>query len=69
MATCEAMEFALKGSMFLEMPNLKIDNILRLFPLTDIPTPNHRNYNQGIPIFVVCYVSLTGFDGNLSPDL
>jgi hypothetical protein len=69
METCEAMEFALKGSMFLEMPNLKIDNILRLFPLTGASTPSYRNYDQGIPIFVVCYVSLTGFVGNLSPDL
>jgi hypothetical protein len=25
----EAMDFALKGSMFLELPNLKIDEILR----------------------------------------
>jgi len=34
MAAGEAMEFALKGSMFLGKDNLKIAKILRLFPLT-----------------------------------
>jgi hypothetical protein len=42
MDVCEAMEFALKGSMFLEKANLKIENILRYAPLTKLQTPNCR---------------------------
>jgi hypothetical protein len=63
------MKFALKGSVFLELLNLKIGKILRFDPLTWLQTPNCRLPNLDTPIFVGGSINISAAIKNLLPEL